>query len=135
MDPVSKSRWQTIALIVLIFALGFVSGHVVRGAQHQRELRALLSGDASTTRTRLVTRALDRSLSLSTDQRDTARRLLQEQEVAFRAAIEPCRAQLAPLRDAWLHALRPELTPAQQTQLDTLLEQRRASPSGRVSPP
>jgi hypothetical protein len=125
MDPVRKARWQTTALIALIFVLGFISGQLVRSAQHQRELRDLLSGDVSSTRTQLIVRALDRSLSLTNEQRNTAQRLLQEQEVAFRAAVEPCRSQVAALRETWLHSLRAELTAEQQTELDTLLAQRR----------
>jgi hypothetical protein len=135
MDPVRKARWQTTALIALIFVLGFISGQLVRSVQHQRELRDLLSGDVSSTRTQLIVRALDRSLSLTNEQRDTAQRLLQEQEVAFRAAVEPCRSQVAALRETWLHSLRAELTAEQQTELDTLLAQRRQLPPDAVPTP
>jgi hypothetical protein len=115
--------------------MGFVSGHVTRSVQHHRELRALVTGEIGATRTTLLARALSRSLSLSARQRDTAQRLLHEQEPAFRAAVEPCRPQVALLRDAWLDALRAELTTGQRTRLDALLEQRRTLPSSENDTP
>ncbi len=123
MDPLKRTRLLTVALLLLVFLLGSVTGGFVSRAVQQRRLREAMAGDPATMRTRLMTFALERRLDLTSRQRDATQQLLRSQEGAFRAAVEPCRPAKQELTRQVAEELRPMLTPEQHRELDDFLEQ------------
>lgn len=113
-------------VVALVFVLGVAVGALASRARHQRDLRELLAGDAAATRTQLLIRALDRRLALTDEQRNRAEALLQAQEQAYRAAIEPCRPPIRVLRDDLVRDLEITLTPDQHTALERFVRQRQS---------
>lgn len=121
MDSVRRSERRTLALVVVIFALGVLVGALTTRAMQARRLRALLAGDPATLRNQMMLRALERRLGLSPSQRAQAERVLEAQSQPYRDALEPCRPRVRALRLEMRRALAPTLDPAQREALDTLV--------------
>ncbi len=122
METVKKSRWLTAAIIAVVFVLGVLTGGFATRARQQRQFREFMFGDPAAVRTRLTLFALERRLDLTPSQRAEAERLLRDQEVEYRAAVEPCRPRVRALRQEMARKLSPVLEPEQRAILEEILQ-------------
>ena len=113
-------RLRAVATLVAVFACGAATGAAVMRYTASRSIHHLLDAPPTEARRRAMVWAIDRKLSLSSEQRDRIEAILAAHSGEFTAIALRTEPQLAPLMAQVESEIRATLTPDQQPKFDAL---------------
>jgi hypothetical protein len=116
-----SDRWRGVCLLIAIFVCGAVAGGAVVQLRTTALLKDLLGGHPASLESRVKLLMLDRGLSLSAEQRERVRPIVEESAARARAVRQRIEPELLPLRQREREAIRALLTSEQQEKYERRL--------------
>jgi Spy/CpxP family protein refolding chaperone len=117
---VISPRLRAAAALLVVFGLGVATGSAGTRYSAARSLHHFLDAPPSEARRRAIVWALDRHLSLSSEQRDRIEAILASHSPELTAIARRTEPELTPIMDRIEQEMRATLTPDQQGKFDTL---------------
>jgi hypothetical protein len=116
-----SDRWRGVCLLIAIFVCGGVAGGAIVQLRTTALLKDLLGGHPASLESRVKLLMLDRGLSLSAEQRERVRPIVEESATRARAVRQRVEPELLPLRQREREAIRALLTSEQQEEYERRL--------------
>jgi hypothetical protein len=113
-----RDRWRGWLLLCAVFLCGALAGGAVVQIRTARYLRQMVDGPASSFEVRMKLLLLERSLSLTPEQRTRLQPILEESAARMRLVRRAVEPQLAPVRASERAAVRAVLTGEQRLEYD-----------------
>jgi hypothetical protein len=113
-------RLRAAGTLLAVFALGAATGSAATRYHASRSLHHLLDAPPSEARRRAIVWALDRQLSLSSDQRERIEAILAAHSGELSAIARRTEPELSPIMARIEEEMRATLRPDQQGKFDTL---------------
>ncbi len=113
-------RLRAAGTLLAVFALGAATGSAATRYHSSRSLHHFLDAPPSEARRRAIVWALDRHLSLSSEQRERIEAILAAHSPELTAIARRNEPELAPIMDRIQEEMRATLTPEQQGKFDSL---------------
>jgi Spy/CpxP family protein refolding chaperone len=117
---VISPRLRAVGTLVAVFACGAATGAGVTRYTTSRSMHHLLDAPPTEARRRAMVWALDRKISLTSEQRERIEAILAAHSGEFSAIALRTEPELAPLMDRVESEIRATLTPEQQPKFDEL---------------
>jgi hypothetical protein len=117
---VISPRLRAVGTLVVVFACGAATGAAGTRYTTSRSIHHLLDAPPTEARRRAMVWAIDRKLSLSSEQRERIEAILAAHSGEFTAIALRTEPELAPLMDQVESEIRASLTPEQQPKFDEL---------------
>jgi hypothetical protein len=114
----TRDRWRGWLLLCVVFVCGALAGGAAVQIRTTRLLRQVVDGPAAGFEVRLKLLLLQRSLSLTAEQRMRLQPILEESAAKMRLVRRGVEPQLAPTRASERAAVRAVLTPEQRLEYD-----------------
>ncbi len=125
--------FKTILAILLIFAVGALSGITVTQYHYQKRFEQTLTQERPNRRQHLL-RRLEKELDLTDSQHSTIEQLLQQSHKQLRELRLRHRPRIKEIMEESMARVRKELDPQQQTKFDSILKRMRDRRAGDLPP-